>query len=142
MTIAYEAELHLKGSPHFKWPRAFGVTSTRVDARMAARDGRLADLIVAAATIPPVFRLPEWDGKPVIDGGMADQAPMPQPDEGRTLILLTRNYPQMPDASDRLYVWPSEATPADKIDFTDPSKLHETWELGRADGEKFIEHLN
>ena len=141
MTLAYEAELHLKGSPHFTWPAGLGVTSTRVDARAAARDGRLAELVVAAATIPPVFRLPIWDDRHVIDGGMADQAPMPEPDIGPTLILLTRDYPDMPDAPDRDYVWPSEETPADKIDFTDPEKLAETWQLGNRDGAQFVKNL-
>ena len=142
MTLAYEAELHIKGSPHFKWPGALGVTATRVDARAAARDGRLAELIVAAATIPPVFRLATWDGSPIIDGGMADQAPMPDPDEGPTLILLTREYSRMPDAPDRDYFWPSAETPADKIDFTDPDKLTETWKLGTRDGAQFVNSLN
>ncbi|WP_335743933.1 patatin-like phospholipase family protein [Sulfitobacter alexandrii] len=54
-TLAYEAELHLVGSPHFNWAEKIGVTSTMVDARQAAADGKLADLICAAAVIPPLF---------------------------------------------------------------------------------------
>jgi hypothetical protein len=140
MTLAYEAELHLVNSPHFSWAERFGLTKETVDARQAAADGTLAELICAAATIPPVFRTPEWGGKPVIDGGMADQAPMPSPDRGRTLVMLTRKYRQLPEKEGRLYVAPSEETPADKIDFTDPDKLLRTWELGRRDGLEFLEN--
>ena len=137
-TLAYEAELHLINAPHFNWAEKVGVTSTLVDARAAARDGRLIDLVVAAATIPPIFTPPEWDGKPVIDGGMADQAPMPEPDEGPTLILLTRRYRNIPEIAGRHYIWPSEAVPVDKIDFTDPDALQKAWDAGEEDGRDFL----
>lgn len=142
MTAAYEAELHIKSSPHFSWAEKLGMKAELVDARAAARDGRLVELIEAAVTIPPVFRTPEWDGAPVVDGGMTDQAPMPDPNEGRTLVLLTRQYRRLPDRSDRLYVAPSDETPADKIDFTDPEKLRQTWDLGMRDGEAFLKNWN
>jgi hypothetical protein len=141
-TIAYEAELHMISSPHFDWAEKAGLDSTLVDARQAAADGRLIDLICAAATIPPIFDVPEWDGHPVVDGGMADQAPMPDPNHGRTLVLLTRQYDEIPDIEGRLYVWPSEETPADKIDFTDPDKLRRTWDVGEQDGRAFLERMN
>ncbi len=138
-TIAYEAELHLINAPHFNWAEKIGVTSTLVDANAAARDGRLADLVCAAATIPPIFEMPLWDGKPVIDGGMADQAPMPDPDSGRTLVLLTRHYRNVPDHPDRHYIAPEIETPADKIDFTDPDKIQKTWDCGVVDGRQFLQ---
>ncbi|MFY0309556.1 patatin-like phospholipase family protein [Leisingera sp. D0M16] len=137
-TMAYEAELHLIGSPHFNWAERLGVTSSLVDANEAARDGRLADLVRFAATIPPVFEPPRWHGRAVIDGGMADQAPMPEPDDGRTLVLLTRNYKRLPEVAGRLYVAPAEEVPADKIDFTDPEKIQATWDAGLAAGEAFL----
>ncbi|MBT8417760.1 MAG: patatin-like phospholipase family protein [Silicimonas sp.] len=142
MTFAYEAELHIVNAPHFNWAEKMGMTVSFVDARDAARSGKLADLVIAAATIPPIFRTPEWDGRRVIDGGMADQAPMPEPDDGPTLVLLTRQYRRLPDVPGRLYVAPSKETPADKIDFTDPAKLRETWSLGEKDGEKFLNERN
>ncbi len=139
MTLFYEAELHLIGSPHFTWAERMGLTSTLVDANLAAREGRLADLVCAAAVIPPVFDPPEWDDRPVIDGGMADQAPMPQPDSGNTLILLTRAYPRLPSSDRRYYVHPSRETPADKIDFTDPDKLRHTWQQGEEDARSWLD---
>ena len=129
MTAAYEAELHLKSTPHFNWAKTIGMTTSTVDANAAARKGRLAALITAAATIPPVFRT-------VIDGGMADMAPMPDPDDGATLILLTRAYRNLPEIEGRTYVAPSDDTPVDKIDFTDPEKLRQTWALGERDSDR------
>ena len=69
---------------------------------------------------------------------MADQAPMPEPDEGETLILLTRDYKRLPDDDSRYYVHPGSETPADKIDFTDPAKLLETWKMGAADAKRIL----
>lgn len=140
-TLAYEAELHLINAPHFNWAEKIGVTSTLVDARQAARDGKLVDLICAAAVIPPLFDLARWDDKDVIDGGMADQAPMPQPDEGKTLILLTRDYKAIPEIEGRTYIAPSSSVAADKIDFTDPQKLKDSWEAGERDGRAFLDSL-
>jgi predicted acylesterase/phospholipase RssA len=139
MAAAYEAELHVVNSPHFNWAERVGLEPVLVDANAAAREGRLAELVIAAATIPPVFTPPDWDGRPVVDGGMADQAPMPDPDEGETLILLTRRYRQIPDAPHRTYLAPSEETPADKIDFTDPGKLRDTWAQGEADARRLLD---
>ncbi|QQA42554.1 patatin-like phospholipase family protein [Pelagovum pacificum] len=136
--VAYEAELHSVGSPHFSWAEKFGVTTTFVNANQAARDGTLLDLVCAAATIPPVFEPPLWNGKPVIDGGMSDQAPMPDPHEGETLVMLTRVYDGLEPVEGRFYIQPGAETPADKIDFTDPQKLRDTWDAGVEDGRRFL----
>ncbi|KRS13919.1 phospholipase [Roseovarius atlanticus] len=138
LAAAYEAELHVVGSPHFDWAEKMGLTSQLVDANQAARDGRLVELVNAAAVIPPVFEPPLWGDRRVVDGGMADQAPLPDPDKGETLVLLTRQYKNLPNVPGRIYVWPSDETPADKIDFTDPQKLRETWALGERDAEAYL----
>ncbi|RVT82215.1 patatin-like phospholipase family protein [Rhodobacteraceae bacterium CCMM004] len=130
---AYSAEKVLIARPDSEWAETLGLTGELIDARAAAREGRLVELVCAAATIPPVFRIPDWDGRPVIDGGMVDQAPSPEPDEGRTLVLLTRDYREIPDDG-RSYVIPSRHVLDGKIDFTDPDKLKAAWELGAADG--------
>jgi predicted acylesterase/phospholipase RssA len=135
----YEAEKRIRGTPHLRWAQAAGLRARLVDARAAARDGRLVELICAAAVIPPVFKIAMWEGEQVIDSGMANKAPMPPNDQGRTLVLLTDDFPNTPDHPDRSYVSPSRETPADKIDFTDPGKLRRTWELGRHDGAAFLE---
>ena len=140
----YEIDQHTRSSPHMALPVTVGTRLLRIDARKAAREGRLRDLVCAAAVIPPVFDLPEWDGTRVMDAGTCDNAPIPRAEdgdeggEGPTLILLTRRYRNVPEREDRLYVPPSDATPADKIDFTDREKIEATWRLGREDGEAFL----
>ena len=139
LTVAYEAELHSVGSPHFSWAEKLGLQAKLVNANQAAREGKLVELVTAAAVIPPVFEPPLWEERAVVDGGMADQAPMPEPDKGETLILLTREYKNIPDIPGRFYVHPSKETPADKIDFTDPGKLRKTWDLGERDAEAWLD---
>ena len=138
VALAYAADQAIRSTPHHRWPEAAGLTGEMVDANAAARDGRLVDLVCAAATIPPVFEPPLWDGAPAVDAGMVDKAPMPVPDRGRTLVLLTRSYRNLPQVEGRLYIAPSETVPADKIDFTDPDKLRRTWDLGEDDARRML----
>ena len=135
----YELDQQVRSTPHLKLTEAAGIEGNLVDAKRAAREGRLIDLICAAATIPPVFDTPEWDGRTVVDGGTVDKAPVPDPDEGTTLLLLTRIYRNLPDIEGRTYLQPSEPVEADKIDFTDRSKIEETWALGRRDAEAWLD---
>ena len=141
MTLLYVADSKIRSNPHLTWPEAAGLRGELVDARAAAREGRLLDLVCAAATIPPAFEPPMWDGKPAIDAGMVDQAPLPTGDSGRTLVLLTKAFNDIPKVEGRIYVGPSEEVPADKIDFTDPQKLRDTWRMGEEDARSFLRDI-
>ncbi len=88
---------------------------------------------------PTWSKPPRWNGRAVVDGGMADQAPVPEPDEGRTLILLTRRYDRISDHPRRIYLQPADETPADKINFTDPRKLRDTWAQGERDARRLLD---
>ncbi len=140
-TIAYEAELHILSRPDVEWAEAAGLETSRVDARRAAREGQLVDLVCAAAVIPPIFDPVTWDGRPVVDAGMAGHVPHPEPDRGATLVLATRAYRNWPDDG-RTYVGPSEAVPADKIDFTDPGKIRRTWDAGEEVARRFLAEID
>ena len=142
MTLVYEADTIVRSNPHLRWAEAAGLVGELIDGREAALNGRIVNLVCAAATIPPAFDPPLWDGAPAIDAGMVDQAPLPVPDEGSTLILLTKRFRDLPQAPGRVYVQPSEPVPADKIDFTDPQKLRDTWDLGEADGREFLKNIH
>ncbi|MCE7029116.1 patatin-like phospholipase family protein [Jiella sp. CBK1P-4] len=137
MMAAYLADLAIRSTPHVVFPEKLGAHQELVDARQAARDGMLIDLICNAAVIPPVFNLQGWNGRKVIDGGMTSKAPMPSGNRGRTLVLLTRKFRNMPEHPHRVYVEPSRAVPADKIDFTDHGKILATWDAGVEDGKAF-----
>ncbi|MDG5748753.1 patatin-like phospholipase family protein [Qipengyuania sp. XHP0207] len=137
--LLYKLDQAVRSTPHLEWPRAAGLSELRVDARQAARDGKLIDLICAAATIPPVFDVPEWDGDRVLDGGMLDKAPLPDDDHGPTLVLLTSIYGKLPQDARRTYIQPTREVAADKIDFSDASKVTRTWEQGEADARQWLE---
>lgn len=132
----YQAEQVVAPTPRPRLSAAAGVEQRLIDARAAARGGTLADLIRMAATVPPAFRPDEWEGEALYDGGMVDKAPLPDPDEGRTLVLLTKRFRALPDDGDRIdYVQPSETVlSGSKLDFTDPDLLREAWDLGERDG--------
>ncbi len=130
---AYGLELKVRSTPHMDWPDRLGMRHTLVDARAAAREGRLVALVCAAATIPPVFDIDLWEGEQVVDGGMSSKAPLPDRDLRNALVLLTRRFRNLPAHANRTYVMPSEETPADKIDFTSRRKIEATWDAGTAD---------
>lgn len=113
--------------------------SELVDARQAARERKLVSLICNAAVIPPVFKLQGWNGNKVVDGGLACKAPLPTPDYGRTLVLLTRRFRNLPKHPRRVYAQVSRSTPADKLDFTKRDDLERTWCLGQEDGKAYLE---
>ncbi|MFW5654495.1 MAG: patatin-like phospholipase family protein [Roseicyclus sp.] len=136
---AYELEKRLHSRPRSALPDLIGMESDLIDARQASRDGRLTDLICAAAAISPVFRIPDWDGRPACDGAMVDQIPLPEPDRGQTLLLLSRTYDTLPEDTDRLHhVTPSEKPVDGKIDFTEPAKVERAWRLGEKDGRLWL----
>jgi len=146
-TIAlYELDLKLRGSPHTAFAQRAGAKPVEVDGRAVAREGRLVDMIVAAANVPPVFDAATWQGGRVIDGGVIDNAPPPRsplpqrsPDDTgpTTLYVLTRPYRSLPKADAAVYACPSEDPPTFKLDFTDREGIEATWELGARDGAAF-----
>ena len=136
--IGYKVEQIITGSPSLKYTQFLGLDAMLVDARQAARDGELVDLICAAATIPPVFDIPKWRGRDVIDGSMVTKAPFPEPERGKTLVLMTTSYRNIPDDDKKAFVTPSKEVEADKIDFTRREKIQETWEQGQIDAMSFM----
>jgi predicted acylesterase/phospholipase RssA len=103
----------------------------------------LADLLIASSATPPMTPVMQWNGFPVLDGGLVDNAPvqtvgaLPEP----TLVLLTRFYPaeRIPRVQGRIYVQPSRPVPVKKWDYTSPEGLQAAFDLGRRDGERFAE---
>ena len=138
----YKLDQAFRGTPHLELPKRSGLQQVVADGREAARNGSLIDLICAAATIPPVFDIPRWQGKRVLDGGMFDKAPVLGPDNVETLVLLTKPYRNLPEIGCRTYVQPSCEVPADKIDFSDPKKVIDTWDQGKRDAMDWLSQYN
>lgn len=139
LTMAlYEADKFIRSTPHGGWAQAAGARELRIDGRQAAREGKLVELVCKAAIIPPIFDVKSHQGKLVMDAGVLDNAPVPTGDAGNTLVLLTRSYRNLPAIEGRTYLFPSHATEADKIDFTDPQALEATYAQGKKDLEALI----
>ena len=141
----YQVEQAIAPTPRPRLSAVAGVEQRLIDARRAARDRVLPDLVRMAATVPPAFRPDEWEGPdteegaPIYDGGMVDKAPLPDPDGGRTLALLTKLFRHLPDDDHVDYVQPSEAVlDGSKLDFTDPDLLRQAWDQGEADGRRWL----
>ncbi|WGH79559.1 patatin-like phospholipase family protein [Jannaschia ovalis] len=144
----YQAEQAVAPTPRPRLSSVVGLEQRLIDARQAARDGALPELIRMAATVPPAFRPDEWPNaetgtpEPLYDGGMVDKAPLPEPDTGRTLVLLTKRFHTLPpdDGGRIIYIQPSaDVLSGSKLDFTDPELLHEAWAQGRRDGQAWLE---
>ena len=135
----YQVEQMLAPTPRPRASSYAGVEQRLIDARRAARDGTLPDLIRMAATVPPAFRPDHWGDEPIYDGGMVDKAPLPDPDMGRTLALLTKRFKSLPDDPHVHWVQPSDPVlDGSKLDFTDPDLLHQAWRLGEEDGRRWL----
>ena len=137
----YQVEQMVAPTPKPRLASIAGIEQRLLDARHAARHGLLPDLIRMAATVPPAFRAEQWDGEWIYDGGMVNKAPMPEPDEGRTLVLLTKRFRALPDdAGARVhYVEPAEPVlDGSRLDFTDEGLLHQAWDQGIEDGKRFL----
>ena len=136
----YHAEQAVAATPRPRLASITGMKQRLVDARVAARDGTLPELIRMAATVPPAFRADRWKGEVVFDGGMVNKAPLPDPDAGPTLILLTKRFRILPDDDGGriTYVQPSQdVLPGDKLNFTDPDLLAKAWKQGEEDGRRW-----
>jgi predicted patatin/cPLA2 family phospholipase len=82
------------------------------------------------------------EGRPAFDGGLVDNVPVEPLAEveragGRSLVMLTRLYRDVPEIPGRSYVQPSQKLPIKQFDITNPDGIRFAYELGRADGARF-----
>lgn len=141
--LAYTLEKHLSAPLHPRLPRRLGFEPEVVSLNQCASPQEAAELLLATSCTPPVLPTMYLGGGPVLDGGLIDNVPLAAlgPDEEPSLILLTRRYPphKLRGHPGRVYVQPSRPVPAGKWDYTNPAALHRAFELGLADGRRFLE---
>ncbi|MCH9686150.1 MAG: patatin-like phospholipase family protein [Deltaproteobacteria bacterium] len=136
---AYRLDRAVRGSVHPTYGRALGFREQVVPVGDCTTPQQLADLILQSSCMPPITPQYTRDGAPVVDGGILDGAPADLvSDCRRTLVLLTRQYGQLPQSERRQYVQPSEPIPVSMWDYTSPSLVQQTFDLGRRDGERFV----
>lgn len=136
---AYRLDRAVRRSVHPSFGRKLGFRQQVVAANDCQSADELADLILQSSCMPPVTPQYQREGQPVIDGGIIDSSPVELLDDCEsTLVLLTRRFAQLPDSPRRTYVQPSEPVPVSMWDYTNPTLLEATYDLGRRDGEAFV----
>ena len=143
---AYQLEKHLLHPVHPRFGRALGFRAAFVSARALSGARQMHDLLIASSGVPPFMPVTLVNGEPAFDGGLVDNVPVEPlaPIEaagGRTLVLLTRLYKDLPDIAGRTYVQPSQKINLSQFDITDPDGIRAAYELGVRDGNAFAARL-
>lgn len=143
---SYQIEKKLFKPVHPRFGRRLGFVPIYVAVRSLPDARAWADVTYASACVPPMIPLQRIDGAPALDGGMVDNVPVEplvgiERDGGRTLVLLTRRYPKLPDVKNRLYVQPSETIGVGQFTVTKPEGVRAAFELGLRDGERFAREM-
>ena len=141
--MAYQLEKKIKEPVHPTYGRKLGFKSEFFNAADCKSPEELTDLILASSCPPPMTPIMYRNSKPVLDGGLFDNAPVHGVPEnsGDTLVLLTRPYRHIPPVEGRLYLSPSQKPPVSSWDYTNPKGIQDTFDLGRRDGEALLKSL-
>src|SRR3954451_24737314 len=143
---AYQLEKHLLHPVHPRFGRALGFRAEFVSTRDLADVDEMHKVLLASSGVPPFIPVTQVKGRPAFDGGLVDNVPVEPlaPVEaagGRTLVLLTRLYNNVPDVAGRTYVQPSQKINLSQFDITNPDGIRAAYELGVRDGEAFAAAL-
>ncbi|WP_315832851.1 patatin-like phospholipase family protein [Bradyrhizobium prioriisuperbiae] len=143
---AYQIEKHLFHPVHPRFGRALGFRGEFVAVRSLSDPQLMRDALIASGGVPPFMPVTLVGGLPAFDGGLVDNVPIEplttiEAEGGRTLVLLTRRYKNIPKVRNRTYVQPSEVIKVKQFDITNPDGIRRAFELGRADGEKFARSI-
>ena len=140
--MAYSLEKALKAPLHPTWAQGLGFRPVVGLANQCTSAAQVADLVLASSCVPPIMEPVRWQGQPVLDGGLIDNAPVAllTPRERPALVLLTRRYPpeKLRGHAGLTYVQPSRPLPISKWESADPDALRRTVDLGLADGQRFL----
>jgi predicted patatin/cPLA2 family phospholipase len=133
----YSAERSIRRAPHPRSTRLLGFRPVAFDARECESVDELANLILASSATPPFTPIGNFRGRRLLDGGMIDNAPAfvveeKHPEASRSIVFLSRPYhPSVIGIQNRrLYLAPTQPTPIDRWDYTQPHLLDETVAMG------------
>jgi len=140
---AYQLEKHLFHPVHPRFGRRLGFRPEFVSARAAKSAAEFHDVLLASSGVPPFMPVIQVNGVAAFDGGLVDNVPVAPLDPieragGRTLVLLTRRYRNLPVVEGRTYAQPSRAIEVSQFDITSPERIRAAYELGVKDGEAFV----
>ena len=138
-TLAYAIDKHVRNSIHPRLPRLLGLRQDFVDLHACSSVAEAQTLLAAAAAAPPFLPAQRISGALALDGGYADNAPIPAQSEAEkstTLVLLTRHYPRLPTLfrmAGRSYLQPSQRVPVSTWDCTERTTVRDALSLGERD---------
>jgi hypothetical protein len=143
---AYQLEKHLLHPVHPSFGRALGFRSEFIAARTLADAREMHDVLMASSGVPPFMPVTLVKGVPAFDGGLVDNVPIEpltgiEAAGGKTLVLLTRLYNNLPSVPGRLYTQPSRRIELSQFDITNPDGIRAAYELGVKDGDAFAASL-
>ena len=143
---AYQLEKKLVHPVHPRFGRKLGYKPEFVRVRDLASAEPLRHALMATSGVPPFMPVTLVGGRPAFDGGLVDNVPVePLADVetagGRTLVLLTRVYRNIPSIAGRTYTQPSAKIGVGQFDITNPDGIRAAYELGLKDGDAFAASL-
>jgi predicted acylesterase/phospholipase RssA len=139
---AYQLEKHLLHPVHPRFGRALGFRPEFISARSLADASEMRDVLMASSGVPPFMPVTRVKGVPAFDGGLVDNVPVEPLAEiesagGKTLVLLTRLYKDVPSVPGRIYTHPSRKIELSQFDIRNPAGIRAAYELGVRDGDAF-----
>ena len=141
-SIAYMLDKKIAHSIHPKLPRYLGLRQKFFNLNECDSAHEARELLAAAAAAAPFMKAQKIDGHWGMDGGYTDNAPIPvQTPEAadRTLVLLTRHYPDLPQKffyERRKYWQPSQKIPVSTWDCRPTTTVDFAYQLGLSDAFK------
>jgi Patatin-like phospholipase len=144
--LAYMVDKHISYSIHPKLPKYLGLRQAFewLDVSATAQDMR--QLLSAAGAAPPFMPPVALPMGWAIDGGFTDNAPIPTQSveqASRTLVLLTRFYPKLPQLfqwQGRNYMQASRSIPVSTFDCTHKASVRDAFALGVSDANHLLSH--
>lgn len=139
-SIAYLADKKIAHSIHPRLPRYLGLRQEFLNLKSAANGQAARVLLQAVAAASPFMQAQRVNGEWGFDGGYADNAPIPPQTEEqktKTLVLLTRHYPDLPAIfqwNGRTYWQPSQKVPVSTWDCRPGTTVDAAFDLGIRDG--------
>jgi hypothetical protein len=143
---AYQIEKKLLHPVHPRFGRKLGYRPEFVRVRDMNEAGLLHAALLASSGVPPFMPVTLVGGRPAFDGGLVDNVPVEPLEDieaagGRSLVLLTRVYKQIPSIPGRTYTQPSAKIEVSQFDITNPAGIRAAFELGLKDGAAFAASL-
>ena len=142
-SVAYLLDKKIAHSIHPKFPRYLGLCQAFFSLNECGSAQEARTLLAGAAAAGPFMKAQKVRGRWALDGGYIDNAPVPvqtPAEAARTLVLLTRHYPDLPQQftfEQRQYWQPSRKIPVSTWDCRPSTTVDQAYQLGLEDANRF-----